>query len=136
MDSGPAFVLDETLNGLEPNDSLPDLAVPAPSEPQTDPTATLSAPRRWTHFAVVMALALAIVAAMAVIVFNPVVIVAGISRVGTVAAGEFLTQIDLLGQLISKLPAHSEQKNIEAVLGVQVINGVAASPQVLAATTW
>lgn len=306
IDSPPAFAVDQPLNGPEDNDSLADSSAPAPPEHQTEPAATLSASRRWTRFAVLTVLALTIVAAMAVTIFNfnqrqtpietfwgpvlrssstinfylpdrqhsrtillrnetnsdatqrfphqrintvvlddlrsflylarlmdtrhhrfnfktsssstiedlrtgpdiligaldnywtvrfsgklrfrfssdpdmqsfwiedsrakpairweinrqlklttnnyqdyaivarywdqeadqPVVIVAGISRVGTVAAGEFLTQADLLRQLTSRLPAHSEQKNIEAVLGIQVINGVAASPQVLAATTW
>lgn len=67
---------------------------------------------------------------------QPVVIAAGISEEGTQAAGEILYNPLLLNALLAHAPQDWEQKNIEAVIETQIIQGHPGPPQVLAVETW
>lgn len=67
---------------------------------------------------------------------EPAVIVAGIGRGGTIAAGEFLTNSDDLAQLAPAMRAAGNQKNIEIVLSTQIIDGQPGTPKVEAVHFW
>lgn len=67
---------------------------------------------------------------------QPVIIAAGISEEGTEAAGEILYNPLYLNSLLAKAPADWEQKNLEAVIETQVIQGHPGPPNVLAVETW
>ena len=64
---------------------------------------------------------------------KPSVVVAGIGRGGTIAAGESLTTGSSLNQLAPQL--RSSSKNIELVLSTQIIGGQPGAPRVEAAYT-
>jgi hypothetical protein len=64
------------------------------------------------------------------------VIVAGIARGGTIAAGEFLTDSDDLAQLQRASQAAGDKKNMEIVLSTQIIDGEPGSPKMEAAYFW
>jgi hypothetical protein len=64
------------------------------------------------------------------------VIVAGIGRGGTIAAGEFITDSDDLAQLKRAAQAAGNKTNLEIVLSTQIIDGQPGSPQVEAAYFW
>ena len=65
---------------------------------------------------------------------KPSVVVAGIGRGGTIAAGEFLTTSSLLSRLAPQL--RSPNKNVELVLSTQIIGGQPGTPRIEAAYTW
>ena len=65
-----------------------------------------------------------------------VVTVAGITKDGTVAAGDFVSEERYLAQLAGRMPAGWERKNLEVVLGTEVVNGVPGPPRVLGASAW
>lgn len=65
---------------------------------------------------------------------KPSVVVAGIGRGGTIAAGEFLTTASLLGEVAPQL--RSPSKNLELVLSTQIIGGQPGTPRIEAAYTW
>ena len=67
---------------------------------------------------------------------KPIFVVAGIGRNGTAAAVEYVTSESTLKALISQLPQHWEDKNIEAVLQTRVINGQAGPPSLVAVQVW
>lgn len=67
---------------------------------------------------------------------QPVIIAAGISEEGTEAAGEILYNPEYLDSLLAKAPPDWEQKNLEAVIETQVIEGHAGPPNILAVETW
>jgi hypothetical protein len=67
---------------------------------------------------------------------QPVIIAAGISEEGTEAAGEILYNPVYLDSLLAKAPADWAQKNMEAVIETQVIQGHSGPPNVLAVETW
>jgi hypothetical protein len=67
---------------------------------------------------------------------QPVIIAAGISEEGTEAAGEILYNPEYLSSLLAKAPADWEQKNLEAVIETQVIEGHPGPPSILAVETW
>jgi hypothetical protein len=67
---------------------------------------------------------------------QPVIIAAGISEEGTEAAGEVLYNSEYLDSLLAKAPADWDQKNMEAVIETQVIQGHSGPPNVLAVETW
>lgn len=67
---------------------------------------------------------------------QPVIIAAGISEEGTEAAGEILYNPEYLGSLLAKAPRHWEEKNMEAVIETQVIEGHPGPPNILAVETW
>jgi hypothetical protein len=67
---------------------------------------------------------------------QPVIIAAGISEEGTEAAGEILYNPEYLGSLLAKAPRNWEEKNMEAVIETQVIEGHPGPPNILAVETW
>lgn len=67
---------------------------------------------------------------------QPVIIAAGISEEGTEAAGEILYNPEYLDSLLAKAPHDWDQKNMEAVIETQVIEGHPGPPSVLAVETW
>lgn len=67
---------------------------------------------------------------------QPVIIAAGISEEGTEAAGEILYNPVYLDSLVAHLPTGWENKNIEAVIETQVIQGHSGPPNILAVETW
>jgi len=64
------------------------------------------------------------------------VVVAGIGRGGTIAAGEFLTDAGDLAQLQHAAQAAGDKKNMEVVLSTQIIDGEPGSPKMEAAYFW
>jgi hypothetical protein len=67
---------------------------------------------------------------------QPVIIAAGISEEGTEAAGEILYNPEYLDSLIAKAGRDWDQKNLEAVIETQVIEGHPGPPNILAVETW
>ncbi len=67
---------------------------------------------------------------------NLAVIVAGIARGGTIAAGEFLTDPANLAELMRAARAAGNKKNIEIVVSTQIIGGEPGSPKMEAAYFW
>lgn len=67
---------------------------------------------------------------------QPVIIAAGISEEGTEAAGEILYNPEYLESLLAKAPHNWEEKNMEAVIETQVIEGHPGPPNILAVETW
>jgi hypothetical protein len=67
---------------------------------------------------------------------NLSVIVAGIGRGGTIAAGEFVTDPGALAQLSRAAKAAGDKKNMEIVLSTQIIDGQPGSSKVEAAYFW
>jgi hypothetical protein len=64
------------------------------------------------------------------------VVVAGIGRCATLAAGEFLTSTSALAKLELAAKAAGDKKNLELVLSTQVIDGQPGSPKVEAVYFW
>jgi hypothetical protein len=64
------------------------------------------------------------------------VIVAGVARGGTIAAGEFLTNPDNLAQLMRAAKAAGNKTNMEVVLSTQIIGGEPGSPRLEATYFW
>lgn len=64
------------------------------------------------------------------------VIVAGLARGGTIAAGEFLTDSDDLAQVQRAAKAAGDKKNMEIVLSTQIIDGEPGTPKIEAAYFW
>ncbi len=67
---------------------------------------------------------------------QPVIIAAGISEEGTEAAGEILYNPVYLDTLLEHLPAGWENKNLEAVIATEIIQGHSGPPNILAVETW
>jgi len=67
---------------------------------------------------------------------QPVIIAAGISEEGTEAAGEILYNPEYLDSLLAHAPKDWEEKNMEAVIETQVIEGHPGPPSILAVETW
>ncbi|MBB6142852.1 hypothetical protein HNQ77_000790 [Silvibacterium bohemicum] len=63
-------------------------------------------------------------------------IVAGIGMTGTAAAGEFLVDANQLEELRRKVGPGFRNHDFEAVLGMDVVNGIAGSPKILAVEVW
>jgi hypothetical protein len=64
------------------------------------------------------------------------VIVAGVGRGGTIAAGELITDPVYLAQLASAARASGNKKNMEIVLSTPIIDGEPGSPKVEATYFW
>jgi hypothetical protein len=64
------------------------------------------------------------------------IVVAGIGRGGTIAAGEFLTDTNDLSQLMRAAKAAGDKRNMEFVLSTQIIDGEPGSPKMEAAYFW
>jgi DNA-binding winged helix-turn-helix (wHTH) protein len=67
---------------------------------------------------------------------KPAIIIAGVGRGGTIAAGEFLTDPDDLAQLGHAIQASGNKKNLEIVLSTQIIDGQPGTPKMEAAYFW
>jgi hypothetical protein len=65
-----------------------------------------------------------------------VVVVAGLARGGTVAAGEFLVDSRRMNDMLSQVPSNWKQKNVEIVLETQVIQGRSGPPRISAVHVW
>lgn len=65
-----------------------------------------------------------------------VVIVAGMGKDGTAAAGEFVTDPRYLQMLANRAPKGWERKNLQVVLNTEVINGNAGPPRIVATYFW
>lgn len=64
------------------------------------------------------------------------VVVAGIARGGTIAAGEFLTSVADLSELERAAQAAGDKKNMEVVLSTEIIDGQPGSPKMEATYFW
>jgi hypothetical protein len=64
------------------------------------------------------------------------VIVAGIGMSGTAAAGEFLVDPNRLEELRGRVGAGFRDRDFEAVLGTDVVNGIPGSARILATAVW
>jgi hypothetical protein len=74
-------------------------------------------------------------------VFHPdthamLVEISGITQYGTDAAGDLVTNPDLLREALRGTPAGWQKKNLQLVLHVKVISGVPAAPTVVASHFW
>jgi hypothetical protein len=74
-------------------------------------------------------------------VFDPstehtVVSVAGIESYGTLAAGEFVTEPQYLGEALLHASKDWRRKNVQIVLGTKIIEGTPGPPMVLATHYW
>lgn len=65
-----------------------------------------------------------------------VVTVAGMTKDGTLAAGEFVTEEHYLAQWAAQAPEGWERRNVQVVLGTEIVNGVPGPPHVLAQAAW
>jgi hypothetical protein len=64
------------------------------------------------------------------------VVVAGVARGGTIAAGEYLTAPGNLAELMRVAKAAGNKKNMEIVLSTQIIGGEPGSPKIEAVYFW
>jgi hypothetical protein len=64
------------------------------------------------------------------------IVVAGIGRGGTRAAGEFLSDNANLAQLMRAAKAADDKKNMEVVLSTQIIDGEPGTPKMEASYFW
>jgi DNA-binding winged helix-turn-helix (wHTH) protein len=67
---------------------------------------------------------------------KPTIVIAGIGRGGTIAAGEFLTDPDDLAQLLRAMRAAGGKKNMEIVLSTQIIDGQPGTSKIEATYFW
>lgn len=65
-----------------------------------------------------------------------VVVVAGLGRDGTAAAGEFATEDRYLGLLASRAPKHWENMSLQVVLATDIVDGKNGPPRILATHFW
>jgi hypothetical protein len=65
-----------------------------------------------------------------------VVVVAGMGKDGTAAAGEFVTDARYLQTLADRAPKGWERKNLQVVLKTEVINGNVGPPRIMATYFW
>jgi hypothetical protein len=65
-----------------------------------------------------------------------IVTAAGLSRFGTIAAGEFLSNPLHLEELARRAPANWGRKNLQAIITTTVINGQPGPPRILATEFW
>ncbi len=65
-----------------------------------------------------------------------VLVVGGMGRDGTLAAGEFVTEPRYLEMLASHAPKHWERKNLQVVLATEVVKGNTGPPRILATYFW
>ena len=65
-----------------------------------------------------------------------VVVVGGMGRDATVAAGEFVTEPRYLEMLARRAPANWAHKNLQVVLATEVVNGNTGPPRILATYFW
>jgi hypothetical protein len=79
----------------------------------------------------------AIVARLSNSVFRkPVILAAGLRSAGTRAAGDFVTDPNELSKFLETVPPDWPQKNIEAVLQVEIVKGVPGTARPIAFKVW
>jgi hypothetical protein len=79
----------------------------------------------------------AIVARLSSSVFRrPVIVAAGLRSAGTRAAGDFVANPIVLGKFLETLPPDWRQKNLEAVLQVDMVKGVPGTVRPIAFSVW
>ena len=74
-------------------------------------------------------------------VFDPatektVISAAGIETSGTLAASEFITEPEYLGEALQAASRDWRHKNVQFVLGTKIIDGTPGPPRVLATHFW
>jgi hypothetical protein len=67
---------------------------------------------------------------------NWVVVLAGLGRNGTEAAAEFATSREHMQTLEEQIPGGIGNRNIEAVIKAQVVEGKTGAPSLLAVHSW
>ena len=67
---------------------------------------------------------------------QPELIVAGIGMTGTAAAGDFLSDPGRVEELRQRIGKGFKDRDFEAVLSTDVVNGTAGSPKVIAVASW
>ncbi|HUI81885.1 MAG TPA: hypothetical protein VLY24_28385 [Bryobacteraceae bacterium] len=67
---------------------------------------------------------------------HPVIIAAGITHYGTMAAGELLSNPAYFAEAAGQLPRGWQKKNLQIVLRVPVVAGAVGHPRVLATHVW
>lgn len=67
---------------------------------------------------------------------RPVIIAAGLTQYGTIGAGEFLTNQGYFAEAAGHLPKNWQNKNLQIVLSVPVVNRISGRPRVLATYVW
>jgi hypothetical protein len=67
---------------------------------------------------------------------QPEMIVAGIGMSGTAAAGEFITDEHRMRELRQRIGPGFKDRDFEAVLSTDVVNGSAGSPRIIAISVW
>ena len=65
-----------------------------------------------------------------------VVVVGGMGRDGTLAAGEFVTDPRYLEMLARRAPKHWERKNLQVVLATDIVKGNTGPPRILKTWFW
>jgi hypothetical protein len=79
----------------------------------------------------------AIVARLSSSVFRkPVIVAAGLRSAGTRAAGDFVTDPNALSKLLETIPPDWRQKNLEAVLQVEMVKGAPGTVRPIAFRVW
>jgi len=64
------------------------------------------------------------------------VVIAGLGMSGTAAAGEFVANETALQELRRRVGAGYKDRNFEAVLSTDVVNGIAGAPKIVAVSVW
>jgi len=67
---------------------------------------------------------------------RPVIIAAGITQYGTMAAGEFLSNPEYFADAVRQLRRDWPKKNLQVVLRVPVVNRISGRPRILATEVW
>jgi hypothetical protein len=68
---------------------------------------------------------------------RPVIIAAGITQYGTMAAGEFLSNPEYFSEAVGKFRDRNwHKKNLQIVLRVPLVNRIPGHPRVLATHVW
>jgi hypothetical protein len=65
-----------------------------------------------------------------------VVMVGGMGRDGTIAAGEFVTEPRYLAMLDRRAPKHWDKKNLQVLLATDIVNGNTGPPRIIATYFW
>ena len=67
---------------------------------------------------------------------QPTIIMGGVTPAGTLAAGNFVTSPQLLGEFLKSAPKNWQTKNLEIVLSINVIDNQPGPPHVAASVVW
>jgi hypothetical protein len=68
---------------------------------------------------------------------RPIVIAAGLTQYGTIAAGEFLSNPDYFSEAVRQFKDKDwQKKDLQVVLRVPVVNRISGRPQILATHVW